>query len=359
MLIGLIRWLDKYIGGLKCLAFGLFPKRRFIQPKRILAIQLWGLGESTLTLPALYALKKRFPEAKIEVLATKRNEEIYYKQPFKLRVVALNPFSLLSFVLNNKYDLVVDFEEYLNSSALVARMAGKHCIGFDTGVRKHALDNAIPYDDMKHTSETFFDLVRALGVKGEVEKLVALKVSDADDQAALRFMQEHKLNRFIGIAPGAAESSRQRIWPLDRFAKVADSLDHPVVFFGGPDETGLIEDVRKQMKKESFIAAGKLSLRQSFALVKRSKLFISNDSGLMHVAAAMDVPTIGLFGPNLPERWRPYNKKSTAIYKGHECSPCINSHKGEFPKCKFNDDNKCMKKINVEEVVKAARKMLK
>ena len=83
-------------------------------------------------------------------------------------------------------------------------------------------------------------------------------------------------------------------------------------------------------------------------------MLISNDTGPMHIAAAQGVKTIGLFGPNLPIRWGPFGKWNIAVYKKGVCSysPCINVHKGEVPECRFGEDNKCMKAIKVEDVLK-------
>ena len=99
--------------------------------------------------------------------------------------------------------------------------------------------------------------------------------------------------------------------------------------------------------------AGKMSLREFFAFIEKCNLVVSNDTGVMHIAAAQGVKTIGLFGPNLPVRWGPFGKGNISLYKGEVCkfSPCINVHKGEVPECRFGDDNKCMKEINVEDVL--------
>ena len=109
-------------------------------------------------------------------------------------------------------------------------------------------------------------------------------------------------------------------------------------------------------KKKIVNLAGKITLKQLFYLTEKCNLIISNDAGGMHIAAAQGTKTIGLFGPNLPVRFRPLNKKSLSVYKGKICkySPCINVHKGEVPDCcyKGKDYQKCMKEIKVEDVLK-------
>ena len=108
--------------------------------------------------------------------------------------------------------------------------------------------------------------------------------------------------------------------------------------------------------KNIYNFAGKFTLRQTFYLISKCNVFIGNDSGPMHIAAAQGVKTIGLFGPNLPLRFAPLNKKSISLYKKMPCSPCINVHKGQVPECIYSKDSKdfqkCMKAIKAEDVLK-------
>ena len=117
MSVKLIKILDKHLGGKICWILGMLSKKGNEKLNRILIIQLWGIGESVLTLPSIYALMKKFPNSKIEILLTKRNKDVYYGIN-KLRKInlKLNPISILKFIIFNyrKYDVVIDMEEYLN-----------------------------------------------------------------------------------------------------------------------------------------------------------------------------------------------------------------------------------------------------
>ena len=99
--------------------------------------------------------------------------------------------------------------------------------------------------------------------------------------------------------------------------------------------------------------AGKTSIKQTFRIIGKCRILIGNDSGPMHIGAAMGTPTIGLFGPNLPVRWRPFGKKNRYVYKPIKCSPCINVHLGKVPECRYGKDNRCMKLIEVKDVMEA------
>ena len=92
--------------------------------------------------------------------------------------------------------------------------------------------------------------------------------------------------------------------------------------------------------------------------MKELTLFISNDTGPMHIAAAQGTPTIGLFGPNLPTRFAPFGPDNIALYEKTPCSPCINVHKGSFPDCFNPEKGLCMKQIRVEQVCAAATQLL-
>ena len=172
------------------------------------------------------------------------------------------------------------------------------------------------------------------------------------------------------VAPGAAESAKSRMWPFERYAELCDELiekyNAKVIFTGTPDESNLIKLIQDKIeKKEStFNAAGEINLNQLFCLIEKCKLFIGNDSGPMHVAAAQGVKTLGLFGPNLPARFGPYGKNGIGLYKGYNCqfSPCINVHKGQIPDCLYpkdsNDYQKCMKNISVDDAIKEVEKLV-
>ncbi|MCF7860994.1 glycosyltransferase family 9 protein [Candidatus Woesearchaeota archaeon] len=367
MNIPLIRLLDRYIGAMVIVILKIIKPLVRIDnsSKNILCIQLWGIGETVLTLPAIKSIKKRFPSKRLSVLATFRNSIVYNNQPFVDEVyeIDIRPLSVLSFIFNNfrKYELVFDFEEYLNISSLIAFSVGVRTYGYDHGVRSMIYDNKINYNDKQHVVQTFLDLAR-IGQKKKdyinYDKLIELKYSWKDNAKT-----KNLVGKLIGICSGAAESGRSRIWPY--YSQLVDKLmeydpKFKVVFVGTQAEKKSIDTIIKKIKydktdrdKRIINLAGKLSLTELFAFIKKCDLFISNDTGPMHIAAAQGVKTIGLFGPNLPQRFGPYGKNrkgklNIGIYKGSNCSPCINVHLGSIKEC---DDPICMKKISVEDVM--------
>ncbi|MBN1157454.1 glycosyltransferase family 9 protein [Candidatus Woesearchaeota archaeon] len=365
-MIKIIKATDRIMGNVLCLILGLFSRKNNIpkNPKSILFIQLWGIGETILTLPAIDAVKKRYPSARTTILCTERNKYVY--SGYNAVVTSMNPFRIKLFILNNfkKFDIVVDFEEYLNISAIISFFVGKASIGFDSQIRSRLYSKTVRYDDSQHTVLTFFDLVKKLGVKREAGELVRLKTTKQEKENVGKWLKKEgvKKGKLIALVPGAAESSKSRMW--DKYPALGEILakkyNATIVLVGAPYEKELLELMKKQMSVKTITTAGKITLRELFHLLEKCSLVISNDTGPMHIAAAQGTPVIGLFGPNTPTRWAPFSKKGVSIYKKMKCSPCINTHLGIVPECRLkgNDYRKCMKAVSVYEVVEKARKLL-
>ncbi|MBI2658917.1 glycosyltransferase family 9 protein [Candidatus Woesearchaeota archaeon] len=378
-MVVIIKFIDKYVGNFVCNFLGLFKgKRNGDKPKidKILIVQLWGIGETILTLPAIEALKAKFPHAEMDVLATPRNKDVYFnnKSMDSIIPIKLNPFSIALFILKNikKYDLAIDMEEYLNISAVISFCVGKKIVGYSHGARAKLYDVKIRYNDRQHAVQTFLDLVRSLGIDYNFEKLPKLNFSRNDKNFVDKFLKNNGIKRndfAVCVAPGAAESAKARMWPYKRYAELCEELiaknNAKVIFVGNSDEIQLIESIQKSIEKKdkTINTAGKITLNQLFYLISRCRLFIGNDAGPMHIAAAQSIKTLGLFGPNLPVRFGPYGKGNIGLYKGYNCefSPCINVHKGQVPDCLYpknsNDYQKCMKNISVDDVLKEIEKI--
>ena len=369
-----IKFLDRYIGNVLC--FILSPSKLFYPKKLnitdILIIQLWGIGESVLTLPAIRALRKKFPKANIKILLTERNKEVYFnnRDINKIISIKLGPWSILKFILKNKskYDMIIDMEEYLNISSIISFFIGKRRVGFSHNMRSKLYTDTTRYNDKQHCSQTFADLLKPLNINFKIDKLIKLNHSVNDKKFIDNLFKNKITNKdfIVGVAPGAAESAKSRMWPKENFIQLSNQLikkkkNIKIIFIGNDKEKNLINDIIHKIKGKNKIInlAGKISLEQLVCLAEKCNLVISNDAGAMHIAAAQGTKTIGLFGPNLPVRFSPLNKKSSSIYKGEICrfSPCINVHKGEVPDCcyKGKDYQKCMKNISVKDVLKFIR----
>ncbi|MBI2101418.1 glycosyltransferase family 9 protein [Candidatus Woesearchaeota archaeon] len=379
-MVFLIKFIDRHAGNLLCSFLALFNKKKLIESSKInkiLVVQLWGIGETVLVLPALEALRKNFPNAEITILATARNKDVFFgnKSIDRVCLINPNPFSVLNFIFKNikKYDLAVDMEEYLNISAIISFFAAERVVGYSHGSRANLYTDKVRYNDKQHAVQTFLDLARTLNIVYDTSKLHKLNFSKNDKTFIDKFLKNNKIqsNDFVVcVAPGAAESAKARMWPYERYAELCDEIISrhraKVIFIGNAGEISLVGSIQQNMenKEKTINAAGKVTLNQLFCLISRCSLFIGNDAGPMHIAAAQGVKTIGLFGPNLPVRFGPYGKGNIGLYKGYNCefSPCINVHKGEVPDCLYprnsNDYQKCMKNISVDDVLKEVEKVI-
>lgn len=364
------RTIDKWAGKIICNILGLFVKHTNIpQPKTILITKLWAVGESILTLPMIEAIKKKYPDAKLTVITRDRNKAVYEGQTFIDDIIVFEPnniFSLLKKI--KKFDLAIDCEPYLNISAIIGSILAKNQVGFDHGSRAKLYHKKITYNDQQHVVKTYCDLATLFGIHAQPTKLAPLTYSKTDEKKTEDLLKELNIpynSTIIGVCPTTAETSKDRKWPLENYAEVINELtqkeNRHVILVGGKNDFEELEQLSQLCKNKTRVhnTAGKTTLKQLFVLIKKCALFISNDTGPMHIAAAQGVITIGIFGPNLPIRFRPFGKNNIALYEKQYCSPCINVHKGEFPKCFNPIKGKCVKDIQPEQVLEAATQCMK
>jgi heptosyltransferase-2 len=366
MKIPVLRWIDRMLGYLLCVPLGIlslpFPKAK-LEPKKILVIKLWAMGESILTLPMIRAIKKKYPHAQVDVLCTNRVKSVYAGNKDVHEVISKS-ISALAFKLFSRrtYDIAFDCEPYLNCSALLAWKLARRRIGFSHGVRSLLYTDKVVYNDQQHALLTYMDMVKPLGINETPERLVPVATTAADERKVDHLFKEwgvKKGEKLVCICPGVAESSRSRIWPAKRFAKVADALVKEflvkIIISGTKSEKPFADEIAKNMQYTPIIAAGETNVKEFAALLKRCALTIGNDSGPMHLSAAMGTRTIGLFCPNTPVRWAPYGPGNDFVYKPILPTPCINTHKGQLPDCR---DHKHMTLIKSSDVIEKARKVL-
>jgi heptosyltransferase II len=206
-----------------------------------------------------------------------------------------------------------------------------------------------------HQIDYYLEMVKALGcVPVDREMHMETKIGPLDAGDILRkFIPETKKN-IIGISPGATYGPAKR-WLPDRFATVADKLDEKFstqgILLGGKADREAAQEVQKLAHSELINLAGKTTLQEAVYLISQCRLFISNDSGLMHIAGALNIPTIAIFGSTNPVTTAPAGNKFTIVRREVSCSPCL---KETCP-----TDFRCMKLISVEDVLQAAQNLMR
>ena len=361
-MVSFLRFIDKYAGYGIVFLLSLF--KIFNKPKtnnrKFLIIKLWALGDSILTLSLIKGIRESFNDCTIDVLLRSKVKDVYECYPVN-RIYNLDSLSdLLKLIKKLRYyDVVFDCEPYFNLSAMLAFFLGQERIGFSNQFRSQLYTRTISFRKDQHMVQNYFDMLRLLGIKYNELKLEKLAVNlkekaKVDDFISFNFSGK----TIVGITPGIAESSKNRMWFEDRFAKLADRIINlincDVVFIDSQENKDTVDKIISLMKQQPVNTMGVFTLKETFYLISRCAVFISNDTGPMHIAAAQDVRTIGLFGPNTPVLWSPYGEKNMAIYKT-KLKPAIQNDKGIF---KEGNREGYMGPITVDDVFDAVKKSL-
>jgi lipopolysaccharide heptosyltransferase II len=355
-----------------------------------------GIGDMIMAIPMLRLLHQKMPGAEIILGVLSGAGQLFETCPFIRRVIKVetkgdhlmrrNLKLLLEIRRDYEFDLCVETcitgHLYLSIDSMIARcIKAKRRIGFSLPMTRFSflpfqflplmLDDTLTIDFSKHYVVNNVELLGLAGIypdNGIPE--MELWLSEEDITAADRFLMGRDVragDMIIGIHPGGNQWVMKR-WPKERFAALADRLpdEYPnakVLVFGGPDEERLKHDVANLAKDVKPTVVTAMSLRKTAALIKRCDLFIANDSSLMHIAAAVKTPVVGIFGPTSPSATGPYSRRSEVVTNRIcklDCRPCYN--KVNFAPirftCKQDPPYACLTQLPVSEVLKAAKRLL-
>ena len=338
---------------------------------RILIVRTDRIGDVLLSTPVIKAIRETYPHAYIAVMVSSYAKEIVEGNPYLDEVIVYDKdhrhkgwLSSIKFALNLK-------KKKFNLAVILHPTNRVHLITFFAGIPKRiGYDRKFGFlltDRIKHTKqlgqkhelEYSLDLLGHLGIHGQDKNIFIPIKAESEKWVEDLFDQEKidKLDRLLAIHPGA--SCPSKIWPQDRFAQAADRLveeyGFKVLIIAGPKDIAHAKVVARNMRHAVIDLSGKTSISQLASVLKRCRLFISNDSGPVHIASAVGTPVISIFGRNQkglsPKRWGPVGKKDRVLHKEVGCIQCL-AHNcvKEFA---------CLKAITVEDVVKVADSILK
>lgn len=353
--VRLLKFLDRLVGAA---AVRILPKPvpgAVGEPRRILFVRPGGIGDAVLLIPAIRAVRKRYPRCQVTVLAEKRNAAVFSlcgDVGFTLRYDSARE---LASAVRGAYDVVVDTEQWHRLSAVIARLVGAPVsTGFATNGRARMFTHQVPYSHDDYEAESFFSLLAPLAVQGNDR----LPVPFLDVPEAAAVVAERKLatlagKPFVCIFPGA--SIPERRWGTEKFRELARRLNqsgYPVVALGGGGDSEAGEGIAAG--GAGLNLAGKTTLAETAAVLARSLLLVTGDSGLLHLAVGLGVPTVSLFGPGIEKKWAPREGGHTVQNLRLPCSPCTRF--GYTPRCPIGA--RCLADIGVDEVEKAAKRLL-
>ena len=352
---------DTYLRSRRALLWLFVFLRKTIVPskseiKRLLFLRHDRIGDMVLSTAALKALRRGYPHAKITVLASERNFEILKHNPNVDKVLIYKGIPwFIREIRTQCYDLVIDpFVTYELKQALMTYLSGgKYRIGFEEAGREVFFNVGGPATSPpKRMVDHLLDLAVLAGGKREgCEPEVFLSDTEiqwANDALVEKEIRAHDL--IIAIHPGAHYPSQR--WPAERFGELSRTIlergEAQVILLGSQAEEVLLHDVKKIAGDGIQVFSG-LKLRDLMALINRCDLLVCNNSGPLHVASALKVPTVSMIGPTVTPLWLPYGQHNAVIGKELSCSPCNRAH------CK---DHECMESITVDEVFKAVRSQI-
>jgi len=337
----------------------------FSKLKKILVIETSTVGEVVLITPVLSALRATFPQAKISVMiipatrgvlcADKNVDEIVVYDKKNKHKSWKNFLKLIKEIRSRKFDIAILLHRSFRS-ALIAWLSGiPLIIGCPTEFRGLFLTHKVPVKDnlFQHELEKNLDVIKIMGIDiGNPEAHFFI-----DDEAmdwALKTLQSIGIfsgsSKMVIINPGAGWETKR--WAYENFAITADALKRKfgfnILLTWGPSEYELAKKVATMMKEKAFIAPF-TDLQKLAALLSYSQFVITNDTGPMHIAAALQIPVIAIMGPTSKQRWGPYSENFIVVKKDFECTPCFKK------KC---HSMKCMKSIKPLDVLQAVDKLL-
>jgi heptosyltransferase-2 len=337
--------------------------------KKICIFGTSGIGNLIMLTPMIRTLRAGIPDAYITVVVLPNGaKDVLEGGDLVDSVVVLDSKRKLKQIRDDWYDLAIAATHRGFMRAKRAFRTGTiYRLGFrynhenklNTGF---LYTHSVPLDESKHEVEQGLDLIRPFGLK-EVKKLY-MRVTDEDREAGSGVLDEVNLGKddlLMGfhIGPGPDDRLRGwRCWQFDRFAQLGDRLisqyGAKLVIVGGASEIPAAEQVAALMREKPIILAGKTTLRQTAALMERLRLFISNDSGPMHIAAAVGTRVIGIFGPTSSALHGPYGENGFVAESGLPCQPCHKPHEPAI-ECESKD---CLKAISVDMVMEIASPIL-
>lgn len=332
--------------------------------ENILVVQTAFIGDVILTTPLIRALKEGFPRALLSVLVIPATAEVLEGNPRIDEIIvydkrgkergAIDFLKLMARLRRQRFDLAIIPHRSLRSALLAYLARIPERVGFDTSAGSLLLTEKVAYRKGVHEVERNLDLARHLGLEVAGSVLEVFPGS-GDHEFASRFLEQRGVcanDLLIGMSPGSVWATKR--WLPERFARVADWLQEEngarVILFGGEGDRKLCQRIRGMMAEKPIIAAGLTSLRQSAALMARCRVFLSNDSAPVHLAVAMGVPVVAIFGATVPAfGFGPYGDGHVVIEKDLDCRPC-GVHGGNVcPRGTFE----CMEAIGAAKVYEA------
>lgn len=326
------------------------------------------VGDAIMTTPVIRAVRKNYPKAQITILAKPWVIPVYEHNPHIDHIWrydndgrhkrGLGTVRLAKDLRGDRFDLAILMQNAFEA-ALISFFAGiKERLGYNTDCRTLLLNRSIKMDPALkrgHLIDYYIAILTGAGLMSDGRQM-DLYLSEADRDYAQNFLSGQgvgKTGPVIGINPGATGGTAKRWFP-DRYADLGRQLSKEygvkIMIFGGPADRALGEYIQEKSGECCINIAGETTLGQAFALIERCSLFVTNDSGLMHAAAALSINQVAVIGSTDYIATAPANKNSVMVRVPLHCSPCLKDT------CPTNHE--CMDQISVDMVLERCHSFL-
>ncbi len=326
---------------------------------KILVIRFSSIGDIVLTSSVLRCLKEQLPNSEIHFLTKSSFGSVVEHNPFVDKVFTIDSSikEITAELKQEKYNHIVDLHNNLRTRSLAFRLSRPTSRFPKLNWKKWKLvkfkKNTMP--DV-HIVERYFDAVNVLNVKSDGRRGdFPIPQAEELDLSSLYGLEPTK---YVALVIGAKFGTKQL--PINKLVELIDKLKEPVILVGGPDDKDLGEEILRKTRNDKTInSCGKHSILSSASILKQSRVVVSNDTGMMHIAACFDVPIVSIWGNTVPELgmypYRPKDKSSFSIHevKGLNCRPCSKIGYADCPKGHFD----CMMKQDVSSITSEINKV--
>jgi len=337
---------------------------------RILIVKLGSIGDIVHTLPALDALRRELPEARIDWLVESRARDILLDNPYVDNILEVDTLawrrrlgrietwkSILRSVRalrSRRYDVIIDFQGLLKSAVCASLARGGRRIGFERRHLRESLarffssERLAPGDNHRHVIDRNLYLLTSLGIHTS-ERRFPIAVPEDMEARARETLAGWGLSSFVALNPGGGWETKR--WAPERFgrlaADIAKGLGLPSLVLWGPGEREVAERVAEEAGGSARLAPP-TELREMLPYLRRARLFVGGDTGPLHIASALGIPVVGIYGPTDPARNGPSGADDRVVRKEVPCGPCYKRRCPGF-------DNVCLRSVEKAAVLDAVR----
>lgn len=348
-------------------------EKRFVHKDRIRRIVIRGpnwIGDAVMSEPAISAVARLFPRAEVTLLAKPAVADLFAHHPAihhtlvyddRGRHAGLSGKWFLARVLRrHRFDLAILLQNALEAGVLAFLAGIPRRYGYATDGRTLLLTDPVmvpPRDTLRHQVAYYWNLMKPFGAEGSppAPRLVVTRQEELAIAARLADAGIAASDFLIGVNPGSTYGGAKR-WMPERYAEVVNRLSErygtsgqtriAVAILGAKAEEQLGRSIAERITTKSVVCSGQTTVRELMALTKRCQLFLTNDTGPMHIAAAFEVPTVAVFGPTDWRTTAPFGGRFRLVRKDVACAPCL------LRECPI--DHRCMSTVTVEDVYDAA-----